>query len=93
MAAEQAVVTPEYAKWLSQFGGRKFVLVMVAMLIITVMRFTGFLDQGTFQILFMATVGVYVAGNVTQKATAKTQKVAVAESPAKAFVGQTGVGG
>lgn len=77
MATEQAIVTPEYSKIISSFGGRKFMLTMVALLIITVMRFTGFLDMGTFQILFMATVGVYVAGNVAQKATAKTQKVLV----------------
>jgi hypothetical protein len=83
MATEQAVVSPAYSKWISDLGGRKFILTMVAMLIISVMRFTGFLDQPTYQILFMATVGAYIAGNVTQKATAKTQKVVTPETEVK----------
>lgn len=81
MATEQAVITAPYNKIIASLGGRKFIISLLSLIVLALLLVLDFLDKGTFQVCFMGTVAVYVAGNVAQKATAKTQKVVV--DPAK----------
>lgn len=72
---EKPIPVAAYADVLRKVGGRKFFLCVMSLVIITTLLVFHYLDMEAFKLLFMATVGTYVAGNVTQKATAKPQKV------------------
>lgn len=52
---------------LESFGGRRFTLVCVCGLTYTALLVLGYLDQGAYVALQMATVAAYIAGNNAQK--------------------------
>jgi hypothetical protein len=49
---------------------RKFILAVLSLLSITVLCWFGKIDAGVFATCLVATVGSYLAANVTQKAVA-----------------------
>lgn len=57
---------------LQRFGGRKFIATIAALLATTVVLAFDMISGLTFRDIVLGTIGVYVAGNVAQKATAKS---------------------
>ena len=52
---------------MSQYGGRRFLLVCVGGLVYTALLAWDLLDQGAYVALQTLTVGAYIAGNGAQK--------------------------
>ncbi|BCB27063.1 hypothetical protein SKTS_19490 [Sulfurimicrobium lacus] len=50
---------------------RKFILALLSMLSASILCATGHIADGVYSAVVIATVGAYMAANVTQKATAK----------------------
>lgn len=50
---------------------RKFILAMCSLVSATILCATGHIADGVYSTVVIATVGAYLAANVTQKATAK----------------------
>lgn len=55
--------------WIDRIGGRKYTMTLGCGLATTVLQFTGKLDASgsTYAMVIIATVGVYIGGNVVQK--------------------------
>lgn len=53
---------------------RKFILVMATMLSSTWLMYEHVLTSSDYKAIIIGVIGVYVAGNVTQKLTAKTNQ-------------------
>lgn len=61
-------MTPaELIAWREAFGGRRFFLALGAGLMCTALRWAERLDDATFGMVVLGTVGAYIAGNVYQK--------------------------
>lgn len=58
-------------KPLQKVGGRKFVASLLSLASATALVAFGRIDDGVYSAVVIATVAAYIAGNVTQKATAK----------------------
>lgn len=56
---------------MNNYGGRKFILAILALLSATVLCWTGHIADGVYSAVMLGTVTAYLAANVTQKATAK----------------------
>lgn len=56
---------------MSNYGGRKFILAILALLSATVLCWTRHIADGVYSAVLLGTVCAYLASNVTQKATAK----------------------
>lgn len=57
---------------MTNLSSRKFILAMATMMSSTWLMYEHVLTSGDYKAIILGIVGVYVAGNVTQKATAKT---------------------
>jgi hypothetical protein len=57
---------------LQTFGGRRFILVLGANAVTSFLQYTGHLDPSgsTYLAVVIATVGAYIAGNVSESNTA-----------------------
>ncbi len=55
---------------MSRFASRKFILALLALISASVLVFTGRIADGVYSAVVIATVGAYIAGNVTQKGIA-----------------------
>lgn len=53
------------------FLSRKFILALLSLASATVLCLTGYIADGVYSAVVIATVGAYMTANVTQKATAK----------------------
>lgn len=58
---------------LQRIGGRKFVATILSLLSAHSLVWFGKIEPGVYSAVVIATVAAYIAGNVTQKATAKPQ--------------------
>lgn len=56
---------------MSRYASRKFLLALLSLASATGLVWSGHIADGVYSAVVIATVGVYIAGNVTQKATAK----------------------
>jgi hypothetical protein len=54
----------EYLKFI---GGRKFIITLLIILIVTILKLLGSIDQETFKTIIMSIGFIYVSGNVAQK--------------------------
>lgn len=54
-----------------RFKSRKFILALLSLASATALCYTGHIADGVYSAVVIATVGSYLAANVTQKATAK----------------------
>ncbi|KKK69017.1 hypothetical protein LCGC14_2938240 [marine sediment metagenome] len=52
---------------MSDYGGRRFLLVIVCGLAYTMLLVGGYLDSGAYVALQIATVAAYISGNTYQK--------------------------
>ncbi len=52
---------------LDVFGGRKFIMTLGCGAATTLLTWFGKIDGNTYALVIVATVGAYIAGNVTQK--------------------------
>jgi hypothetical protein len=55
----------------SPLVSRKFLLALFSLVSASVLCWFGKIDAGVYSVALVSTVGAYIAGNVTQKATAK----------------------
>lgn len=56
---------------MSRYASRKFLLALPSLASATGLVWSGHIADGVYSAVVIATVGAYIAGNVTQKATAK----------------------
>lgn len=49
------------------YGGRRFLLTLLAQLINAALVFMGKIDTGSYVAVILGTVGAFIAGNVTQR--------------------------
>lgn len=56
---------------MTKFTSRKFLLALFTLASATWLVYADHIADGVYSAVVIATVGVYIAGNVTQKATAK----------------------
>ena len=56
---------------MSRYASRKFLLALLSLAGATGLVWSGHIADGVYSAVVIATVGAYIAGNVTQKATAK----------------------
>lgn len=56
---------------MSRYASRKFLLALLSLASATGLVWSGHIADGVYSAVVIATVGAYIAGNVTQKATAK----------------------
>ena len=54
-------------EYIAAFGGRRFLLVVGAGLIDSILFFLGILSESGYTTLTLATVGAYISANVVQK--------------------------
>lgn len=52
-----------------RFKSRKFILALLSLASATALCYTGHIADGVYSAVVIATVGAYLAANVTQKAT------------------------
>ena len=55
-------------------GGRKFVLSLLCLASATALCFQGHISDGVYSAVVIATIGAYIAGNVSQKSVLKPEK-------------------
>lgn len=58
-----------------KLGGRRFILCVLAQVSMTALKWGGRIGDDTFGLVILGTVGVYVAGNVSQRAVEAVQAV------------------
>ena len=56
---------------MTRYASRKFIVAMAAIASASWLVYTGHIADGVYSAVVIATVGGYLAANVTQKATAK----------------------
>ena len=56
---------------MSRLTSRKFIVTVLAMLSASVLCALGHIHEGVYSTVMVASVGAYLAANVTQKATSK----------------------
>ena len=56
---------------ISNLGGRKFLLALFTLLSATVLVSLGYISDGVYSAVTIATCGAYITGNVAQKATSR----------------------
>lgn len=56
---------------MSRYASRKFLLALLSLASATGLVWSGHIADGVYSAVVIATVGGYIAGNVTQKATTK----------------------
>lgn len=54
-----------------RYASRKFLLSLFTLISASALVYTGHIADGVYSAVIIATVGAYIAGNVTQKALAK----------------------
>lgn len=54
---------------MTRFKSRKFILALLSLASATALCYTGHIADGVYSAVVIATVGAYLAANVTQKAT------------------------
>lgn len=53
--------------WIANLGGRRFLLCVGSSIVCTYLIMNGFISEGIYRDLIIATVAVYIAGNTAQK--------------------------
>ena len=53
----------------SRYGGTRFFLALGCCVVNTLLLVFRYIDQGTYQVLILGTVGAYITGNTVQNAT------------------------
>lgn len=67
-------MTPQTIKeYREALGGRRFIMTMGAGVVNTGLFAAGIMDQATYQLLTMATVGAYLAQSVTERIKGKSE--------------------
>lgn len=56
---------------MNRYLSRKFILALLTLASVTWLVYSGHIDAGVYSAVTIATIGAYIAGNVTQKATQK----------------------
>lgn len=56
---------------MSRYASRKFLLALLALISASLLVWGGFIADGVYSAVVIATVGAYLVSNVTQKAVAK----------------------
>jgi hypothetical protein len=54
----------------SKYGGTRFLLALGCCVVNTGLLVFSYIDQGTYQVLILGTVGAYITGHTLQNATA-----------------------
>lgn len=54
-----------------RYGSRKFILAFVTLIVSTGLLYLGSIDAEVWKAVVLGTVGVYIVGNVAQKAVVK----------------------
>lgn len=55
-----------------KYGSRKFILAFVTLIVSTGLLYLGSIDADVWKAVVLGTVGVYIVGNVAQRAVTKT---------------------
>lgn len=65
------------------YGGRKFIIALLAILCTTLLVAYAKITDGVYSTVLIATIGAYIAGNVTQKSqeAAKAEETTVVVTP------------
>jgi hypothetical protein len=64
----------EYLKFI---GGRKFIITLLVILIVTILKVLESIDQETFKTIIMSIGLIYVSGNVAQKVFAQADSTSI----------------
>lgn len=59
---------------MTRYTSRKFILAMLTLISASALVALRLIDDGVYSAVVIATVGVYIAGNVTQKAVSQGAK-------------------
>ena len=65
---------------MSRFASRKFIVTVLALLSASVLCAMGHIHEGVYSTVMVASVGAYLAANVTQKATVKDSNAATPQT-------------
>lgn len=65
----------------SPFGGTRFLLTALTMLVNILLLAFGFIDKETYQFMALSLTGAYITGNTTQNILLQDRKVSTAEEP------------
>lgn len=63
-----------------RFASRKFIVTVLALLSASVLCAMGHIHEGVYSTVMVASVGAYLAANVTQKATVKDSNAATPQT-------------
>jgi hypothetical protein len=63
-----------------RFASRKFIVTVLALLSASVLYAMGHIHEGVYSTVMVASVGAYLAANVTQKATVKDSNAATPQT-------------
>ncbi len=53
----------------SRYGGTRFLLALGCCVVNTLLLIFGYINEGTYQLLILGTVGAYITGHTVQNAT------------------------
>jgi hypothetical protein len=73
-ATEEDQTTDRYARFIGWLGGRKFLGMLLALVSVTVLTYTGKVDGSVYQWVMIGVVAAYVTGNVAQKQITKNEE-------------------